>query len=178
MHEFLLVALLLLVIPGTTADDGAFPDERPAAHDFHVSYGRMAVEGRQAVCRIRFFKDDLEAALQQFHGEPAFRLDANPRGDALFLAYLSTRFVLQHKGTPLEGRISRSGEEEDGREKMWWYVIQFEADEDIEALKVEYTLLFDYFEDQKNIFKVMHYPSEEVQSFYYAEGAEVFEIAF
>lgn len=173
MYHYVIAVLLLL--PGLP---GGGEGKAPGVHDFHVSYGRMAVEGKVAVSRIRFFKDDLEAALRRFHGEPEFRLEANPRADSLFLAYLSERFVLQQEGVPLRGRISSSGEEENGRETMWWYVTQYESEQEIRSLRVEYTLLFDLFDDQKNIFKVMHYPSEEVQSFYYAEGTEAFDIEF
>ena len=34
------------------------------AHRYHVTYGRMAVEGRVAACEIRFFKHDLETAIE------------------------------------------------------------------------------------------------------------------
>lgn len=161
--------------PAVASSAALFPE---AAHDFHVSYGQMAVEKNVAVCRIRFFKNDLEEALQQYYQQPDIRLDISPRIDSLFTSYFNDKFKLKVASEPLEGVIVGSGEDRMGREEMWWYSMQFEAPETLQTFTVTNTLLFERFNDQKNIFKVRHFPDEEQKLYYFAEGAEEYTVSF
>ncbi len=150
----------------------------PPAHKFHVTYGRLAVEDTQAVLRIRFFHDDLEAALRAYAKDAGFRLAAAPRSDSVYTRYFNDKFVLRQDGRALQGRIVSSGEDMDGREKVWWYVMQFDAPAPLRRFTIRDRLLFEAFDDQKNIFKVMHFPGEQTQSFYFVAGSEQADIVF
>lgn len=143
-------------------------------HNFHVGYANIAVEGQQAISRVRFFADDLEVALQAYTGEARFQLEASPETEAVFLRYLAEHFQLTADGERLTGVILQSGEETMGSERMWWYVLQYEAASPIEAVSLRNTMLFDAFDDQKNIVKIQHFPSERKQTLYFAEGAETY----
>lgn len=148
-----------------------------APHDFHVSYGRMAVEGEFAVCNIRFFKDDLTEALQVFAGSPDFVLDVSPQSDSVFVAYLSEHFELTVDGESLSGTIMQSGEDVEGKEQIWWYTVQYEAAAAIEALRIRNTLLTERFDEQKNIVKIQHFPSENTLSYYFDTEDTAFDVA-
>lgn len=165
MMHLLLSLWLGLWSPGPAA---------PAAHDLHVSYGRMAVEGKVVMCQLRFFRHDLEAALQAYHHDPSILLAADARVDSLFARYLADRFRVEYGGRPLAGGIVSSGEEDD----MWWYTVRYEAPAPVQALRLTHTMLFETFGDQRNIFKVKHFPSQATRSLYFAHGAESHTLSF
>ncbi len=167
----LLFGLILFLWPGR-------PSAPEVAHDFHISYGHMAVEKNVVVCRIRFFQDDLEAALRHYGGHDAFRMAASPQVDSLFAAYFAEHFALEVDGKALAGRIIGSGQDAVDREPVWWYMVQFEAPAPIQKLRLRNTLLFDLFDDQKHVFKVVHFPEETQRSYYFAKGEEAFDVAF
>ena len=147
-------------------------------HDFHVSYGSLAVEANVAMLRIRFFKDDLELALGPLSGEDRLVLTEAAVYDALFLRYLSKKLSIRSGEDELSGTVVSSGEDELDREPVWWYLVQFEAPETIESLEVRNTLLFEVFDDQKNLFKVAHFPEDVRRSYYFAKGEETATIDF
>lgn len=162
-----LLFFLLSFVPGA-----ALP--AAPAHDLHLSYGRMAVEGNTVVCRIRYFTHDLEKTLQAFHNAPALALAATPEADVHYLAYFNKRFTLTADGTALEAELLASGEEEDA----WWYEMQFTAAAPVQALHLTNTLLFDLYDNQRNIFKVMHFPSAATQTLYFTQGATEYTLTF
>lgn len=150
------------------------PSEREAKHRFHVSYGRMAVEGGVAVCQVRFFKHDLEDAMKKFFDDSDLKVDVNPRSDSLYTVYFNEFFVMEQEGEVLKGSIASSGEEGD----MWWYLMQYQAEEPIEQFKVTNTLLFEMFDDQRNVLKISHFPSEKNLSYYFVEGSDTYDVEF
>ena len=170
MMGFLLSALLALSgLPEGAGD---------VLHKLHVSYGNTVVEGNLIVSRIRLFKDDLERALR-LHGAGAdFTMAADPRTDSLVAAYFSERFTVTVAGEKLEGRIIGSGEDALDREPVWWYAIQFEAPLPVRAFRVRNTLLFDLFDDQRNIFKIVLFPEETQRTYSFAIGEEEFDVRF
>lgn len=168
----LLIALLTVGSPAPSANAPGV-----LAHRFHVGYANMAVEGNQVLCRVRFFADDLEEALKQYGHDNGFSLEATKETEALFLRYLSDRFQLEADANRLTASILQSGEESQGSELMWWYVLQFEAPADIAEVKLRNTMLFEAFEDQKNIVRVQHFPSEQRQTLYFTAGAEEYAFA-
>ena len=172
-HCAVLLVGMLLIWPEPSADDAA-----TAAHDFHVSYGQMAVENNIAVYRVRFFKEDLTEALYHFHQQQEVHLDVSPHTDSLFTQYFNHTFKLEVAGQRLDGVVLGSGEEHMGKQQMWWYSMQFEAPGPLREFTVTNTLLFERFTDQKNIFKVRHFPSEEQKLYYFADGAEEYTISF
>lgn len=160
---------VLLLIPLLGAHPAA-----PVAHDFHVSYGRLAVQGRSATLQVRFFRDDLEETLRAMTGARTYRMDASPEVDGQFMRYFNQHLVLTAAGTVVAGRVTASGEEND----MWWYRIQYQAPAELTRFSVRNTLLFDTFDDQRNIFKVMHFPDGAVETLYFTRGAEAFTVRF
>ena len=167
------IFLLLLSLAPVTA-----PASVPPPHDFHVTYGRLAVEDATAMLRIRFFFDDLEGALRAHHKRRDFRLEADPLSDSLFLAYFHDKFALESNGAPLRAEIVTSGEEREGRERVWWYVLRYDAPAPLRKLTVRDALLFEVFSDQKNIFRVLHLPDEKRETFYFVEGSAEAELTF
>jgi hypothetical protein len=149
-----------------------------ARHDLHVSYGNLGVEGQTAILQVRIFKDDLEEALRRFDNREPFLMEVPPELDAAFLRYLSRNFVLEFEGSALPGRILGSGYDELDREPVWWYQVSYEAPAPIQALRVTNTILFEVFDDQSNILRVAHFPSEKRQAFYFAPGEETAEVRF
>jgi hypothetical protein len=154
-----------------TGSDGAL-------HDLHLAYGDMAVEGRVLAGRIRMFKDDLELALAPLAGRDGFRLQGTPEEDALVLRYISRHLAVTVGGSPLEPSLVASGEDELDREPVWWVLIQFQAPEPLERFTVRNTILFDVFEDQRNVFKFVRFPDQEQRTFYFAPGEEEHEVRF
>ena len=148
------------------------------AHDFHLTYGRMAVEGNVAVTRVRFYTDDLEATMARAAGKDAFRMETSPAVDSLFLAYFARQFQLTIADQVLEGKIIGSGDDVVDREPVWWYLIRFDAGKPIGDFRVRNALLFDVFEDQKNILKVIHLPDETQLSYTFSADEETIEVVF
>lgn len=151
---------------------------RNIPHDLHVSYGNLGVEGSVAILQIRIFKDDLEEALRRQESMDAFRMAASPEVDAIFLRYLSDRFVLEADSRSLEGRVIGSGEDELEREPVWWYQIRYDAPSRIQSARITYSVLFEVFSDQSNVLRVVEFPSENRRAYYFTEGEETFEMEF
>ena len=141
----------------------------PSAHKFHVSYSRIAVEGTTAVTRVRFFKDDLEKALASATANPSYSMEISEKQDSLFLAYFNSRFTLNDGNADLAPALMGSGEELEGAEAMWWFLIQYEAPTPIKKLNIVNKLLIESFIDQKNIVQIQHFPSETTWSLYFVE---------
>lgn len=147
-------------------------------HDLHVSYGNLGVEGTTAILQLRVFKDDLAEAIRRMEGLEAVQLEVSPAMDALSLRYLSGRFILEVEGSALEGQIIGSGEDELDREPVWWYQIRFEAPKPIRSARITNTVLFEIFDDQSNVLRVVRFPEEDRQAFFFAPGEETHEISF
>jgi len=142
-------------------------------HNFHVSYAKLAIEQNLAVMNVRFFADDLTLALQRAHRLDTFQLSATAFADSLYLSYFNQHFELHHNGQRLYPVILSSGLDKD----MWWYQMQFSSTSALQNLSIKNTLLFDLFDDQKNILQVMHFPSEKMASFYFIHGAEQYHFS-
>lgn len=175
-----IVGLSFVVLLASSAYSAASelppPLRSETAHDFHVSYGRMAVENNLFVFNIRFFKDDLQQGLQAHTGNSDFFLDVSPRTDSLFTAYFNSHFTLRVSDKVLPGSIIGSGEDFEAKQDIWWYTLEFVADETIESFQLKNVLLLEEFDDQKNIVKVQHFPSEKTFAYYFDEDDQVFEI--
>jgi hypothetical protein len=147
-------------------------------HDLHATYGNLGVEGAVAILQVRIFQNDLEEALRRFHGREDLRLDVTPEVDALFLSYLARKFILEVGGNPLEGRIVGSGDDALDREPVWWYQVRYTAPEPIRSARITNTLLFDIFDDQSNVLRVVRFPEETRRAYYFAPGEETIQIEF
>ena len=192
-----LLAILLALLPGLplggtpgtgldpVVDWGQGTGPPPVAataeappHDLHATYGNLGVEGAVAILQVRIFQNDLEEALRQFHGRESFRLEVTPEVDALFLAYLARRFILEVGGVPLEGTIVGSGDDALDREPVWWYQVRYSAPDPIRSARITNTILFEIFDDQSNVLRVVRFPEETRRAYYFAPGEETIQIEF
>ena len=169
--------LLALILAPLSEGETSFSAAK-GAHKFHVSYARVAVEGTTVVARGRFFKDDLGTTLAAYSETDLDVLEISAAQDSLFQAYFNEQFVFNADEITLEGRLIGSGEEILGKETMWWYMLEFEADLPIQKVHLTNTLLLEHFEDQKNIVQIQHFPSEKSWSLYFVEDAKEFSLDF
>jgi hypothetical protein len=146
-------------------------------HEFHVSYARLAVEGPMGMMQIRLFKDDLEAGLRHRFALPEFTMRADVEVDSLFGIYLNEKLVINAGGAPIRGVIVSSGEELQNGIPVWWYTISYEATEVFTVIHIQHDVLMEVFSDQKNVFRVKHFPSEKEWSLYFVPGDSDFDLA-
>jgi hypothetical protein len=149
-----------------------------APHDLHLAYGDVAVEGSIIAARLRFFKDDLERALAPLIGADTFVLEPGAEADALVLRYVRDRLRVMVEGADLEATLLGSGQDELDLEPVWWVIVQYEASAAVEELRVRNTLLFEVFDDQRNIFKFVLFPDERQRTYYFAEGESEHVVRF
>lgn len=171
-----MTALLFAVLLALTPASGVGADALP--HKLHITYGNAAIEGNVLAVRIRFFEDDLEAAIARHLDRPGFELSVSPEGDAAFLEYFQNHFSIEVDGERLTGRILGSGEDSLDREPVWWYAVQFDAPSPIEEFTATNTLLLEAFADQRNIVKFVLFPNETQKTYSFARGEESFDVSF
>lgn len=156
---------VLFGAPAATHDPGAGTGAGER-HEFHVTYARLGIEGDVVQVRLRFFADDLVEGLRRAGGDPGSGLAVDPRVDSLVTAYVNARFVVTAGTARLSGGIVASGEEAEGQEPVWWYVFAYRAPVPVRTLTLRNTLLTELFDDQRNIVRVQHFPSEKQQTWY------------
>lgn len=147
-------------------------------HDLHIVYADFAVEGPVVAGRVRFFKDDLERALGPLVGASALSLAPGPEADALVLRYLDAHLALEADGVRLAPELLGSGQDELDREPVWWVLVQYRAPGAVEALFLSNTILFEVFDDQRNILKLVHFPDGDARTFYFAPGESEQRVRF
>jgi hypothetical protein len=138
----------------------------------------MAVEGSSAACEIRFFKHDLEAAVGRHSRSQGFHLGMGQREDSLFMAYLDSKLKVRLNGALVAARLVGSGEEVIRDEEMWWYLVDFTAPDTITQIEIRNRLLFELFDDQRNMMKVQHFPSEAQSTFYFVPDSDQRSLEF
>jgi hypothetical protein len=132
----------------------------------------MAVEGNVAACEIRFFKHDLEDAVAAYAGLSGYQLGAGPKEDSLFIAYLDSKLTVRLNDAPTRAVLVGSGEETIRDEVMWWYMVNYDAPEAITHVDIQNRLLFELFDDQRNMMKVQHFPSQMQSTFYFVPDSD------
>ncbi len=167
-----LALVLLPLLPSTGG--GATPAPGPPtaaadrpAHDLHIAYADLGIEGSVVAGRIRMFKNDLEAAIGPMVGADAFTLQPGQEADALVMRYLRDHLHLRAAGRDLDPELLQSGQDMLDREPVWWIMVQFEAVAPVDSLAVTNTLLFDVYDDQRNIMKFVRFPDEAQKTFYF-----------
>ena len=148
------------------------------AHDFHVSMARMAVEKNQIMLQIRLFEDDLELGLQQFYTDDALKLSPDSGIDTLFTRYANSKLVIQYEQQQLHGTVASSGEDELYGYPIWWFTLMYESSGEISALSIDYQVLMEIFEDQQNVLRITHYPSEDEKMYYMVPGKSEITVEF
>jgi hypothetical protein len=142
-----------------------------AAHDFHVSYTRMAVEGSSISAQIRMFGDDITKALVSQSKTPALVLNSVP-GQAAAQAYLAAAFPILANGRALVPVIVSATQERD----MWSYIVTWTAAAPITSLSMHNAAMMEYFDDQQNIVKVKYIGSGTEATLFYSGGSRADQV--
>lgn len=151
--------LLLLGLGGTPA------------HEIHLSHTRLVVEGHTVTGRIRLFHDDTEAALQKFVGRPELRVTAADAQRDAFQAYIDSMLVIRAGGERLRARVVDAGPDPDvSTAPMWWYALEYRAATPVRGLDIRHVVMFDQFDNQRNIVTVLTRPGDQRFSLYFAVG--------
>ena len=156
------------------AGPGPGPESSSAGttpHPLHLSTTQLAVDTTTVWLRIRMFKDDLEFALAVRAGLDSLSLEPSASHDSLFAAYFNEAFGLRLNGTEVPGVIESSGEDVEsgvGDLRMWWYQVRFDGTERIRNIEIRNEILYEEFEDQRNIVRVLHVPTDMQRTLYFA----------
>jgi hypothetical protein len=141
------------------------------AHPLHLSTAQLVVEETSLYLRIRIFKDDLEGALAARAGVAEFTLSPTPEADSAFLAYLGTTLSIQADGADLTAAVISSGvdlEAGQGDATVWWYLLEYPTEGPPGAITLLDTVLYERFDDQRNIIRVLHSASGRQRTLYFA----------
>lgn len=122
-------------------------------HPFRLSVADAGMTGPVLHARIRFFWDDLQLAVMQHASNMEFRLAETPEVDAIVERYINEMLVLTAGDAVLPGKVTARGIDESNivDEVMWWYRVEYSLDESVERVHVSNRLLFNVFEDQRNL---------------------------
>lgn len=118
-------------------------------HDFHVSVALAEVKPGRVEVTAKLFTDDLERALEQKHSL-SIRLgweDEHPATDSLLAVYLEEHLQI----TPSKSRQFIGKEVEN---ELTYIYVEFFTEEAPAELEIRNRLLFDLFEDQRNLFNL------------------------
>jgi hypothetical protein len=122
----------------------------------------MVLEGQYVILNIRMFTDDLENALSRFHGIDGLRMRPDPIVDSLFSSYFDTKFTLEIGDSAVTGAIAGSGQADD----MWFYNVVYQAPSAVTEITFRNDVLFDLFDDQRNITRILYVPTERHRTYY------------
>lgn len=139
-------AAILLSATGAAAG----PDN---VHPFRLTVTDAGVFQGSIEARIRFFWDDLQIAIMEHTSNMEFELAETEEVDAIIEAYVNEMLVLETGNTVLEGKVTGRGIEGAVRidEVMWWYRLEYEVPPETERVAIRNRLLFNVFEDQRNL---------------------------
>jgi len=122
-------------------------------HPFRLSIADVALTGSRLEVRVRFFWDDLEFAIREHAADMEFRLEETADVDLAIERYVNEMLIIDAGGATLRGRVVARGIQ-DARnpdEVMWWYALEYPLDPSVERIHVQNRLLFNMFEDQRNL---------------------------
>jgi len=131
---------------------GAVATPAPS-HPFRLSVADVGVTGSGLQARIRFFWDDLQLAVMEHTSDMDFELAENEMVDEIVETYINDMLVLEIDTVALPGEVTARGVEEAVRidEVMWWYRLEYALPSSTERVRIRNRLLFNMFEDQRNI---------------------------
>lgn len=159
--------LLVAFIPSL----GPFHSGPLAAHDIHLSHTRMVVDGTKIRATIRLFQDDMELVLRRHTRRPDLTVLRRSALDSAFASYLREKVVLTSAGERLHGRILASEPDPQPADSpMWVFNVELSAQRPIVALTVRFDLMFEQFDDQRNIVIVVREGDAQRRSLYFAPG--------
>jgi len=172
------LGVLILALPILMGGAAPVPAPSPDVHPLHLSTSQLAIEEQVAYLRIRMFKLDLEAALASAAGRDSLRLEPTAAHDSLFLAYFAERYEVVLNGNPTPPVITASGEDvesADDEERIWWVQLRYDAEQPIVTVALRARILFEWFEDQRNIVRILHVPSGKQRTLYFAAPDDAWE---
>lgn len=145
-------------------------------HPLHLSTTMLAIDESAAFLRVRMFKNDLELALAAAAGRDSLDLAPTPENDSLFLAYFGERFELRFDGAGGASPVlTGSGEDlstEEGDERIWWVELRYDFAAPVSRVDVRARQLYEQFDDQRNIVRVLHTESGRQRTVYFAAPDE------
>ncbi len=123
------------------------------SHPFRLSVADMRVTDGGLSAEIRFFWDDLQFAVMEHSSDMEFVLAESPEVDSTVEGYINELLLLRVGEAPLRGRVEARGIEDAEiiDEIMWWYRLEYALPAGAERVEVQNRLLFNLFEDQRNI---------------------------
>lgn len=139
-------------------------------HELHETYADLAIEGAVVGGQVRFYQEQLERALGPMADADAVSLTPGAAAVSLVLRYLRDRLVLIAHGDTLDPILLRSGQEPMEHHVSWWVVLHYEALAPIDSLHVTNTLLFDVYDDQRNIVRFVRFPDESRETVTFEAG--------
>lgn len=168
MSRFLLAGFaVLLPVLAPTGGQAA-----PRPHPLHISTTLLAVDESAAFLRVRLFKNDLEAALAAHAGRDSLDLAPIAAHDSIFMAYFTGRFELRFDGAPAAPPVLvGSGEDrttDEGDERIWWVELRYDLAAPAERVEVRARQLYELFDDQRNIVRVLDTATERQRTLYFA----------
>ncbi len=122
-------------------------------HPFRLSVADVGVSETRLQARIRFFWDDLQFAVMEHTSDMDFRLAETEEVDRVVETYINDMLVLEAGDSVVHGGVTARGVEDAARidEIMWWYRLDYALPPSAERLRIRNRLLFNMFEDQRNI---------------------------
>lgn len=150
---------------------GPFHSGPLPAHDIHLSHTRIVVDGAKLRARIRLFQDDMELVLRRHTRRPDLTVLRRPSLDSAFASYLQAKVALTSAGQQLASRITASGPDPDPTDSpMWVFDVELSSPRPVSALTVRFELMFEQFDDQRNIVIVVREGDAQRRSLYFAPG--------
>jgi len=143
-------------------------------HNIHITYTKMAVEDSVITAKISFFSDDFQNMMRKFTADKSLIAKHDGSQDSILVRYLNNHFKLKADNDLHGPEIISSGEDN----RMCWYTLQYVSHKDIHKITITNDILFEVFNDQKNLFQVMHFPDGKEQSFYFVQGAATYSAQF
>ena len=128
----------------------------PAPHNVRMSFATLETDGGVLFLEVRFFWDDLQIGVMERTSDMEFELAETPEVDGTVERYINDMLTLEVDGQRLQGEVIARGIQEAPRpdEVMWWYRLEYPVEGTPERLYVKNRLLFNMFEDQRNILHV------------------------
>lgn len=149
-------------IPGGEAPTVAPP--RPSGgpstptlpHNIRMSLATLEAGTGTLTIEIRFFWDDLQVAVMERTSDMQFELAESTEVDRVIEAYINDMLTVEVDGSRLTGTVSARGIQDAARqdEVMWWYRLEYAVEGTPDRIYVKNRLLFNMFEDQRNILHV------------------------
>lgn len=144
-----------------------------APHNVRLSVATLETDAGALYVEVRFFWDDLQISIMERTSNMEFELAETPEVDRTVEQYINDMLTLEIDGEPLQGRVTARGIQDAPRadEVMWWYRLEYPLSGAPERVYVKNRLLFNMFEDQRNILHVTTRSGRE-RAYYFSWAEE------